>query len=414
MAISFSLVKTPLTISDNKFNQILGANSLNEATKIKNVSDFIDSIIDWFKGGIKRQKIEQLFEIIQNVKNTDVFNPESNRLETFIELRKIALPKYHNQFKLEITPKDANEDWGYKLKVGDFTLYNCDKVYEKTKNIDERDKLADFHVKNICMKLEEALSVENPDIKQLLNFTIKCSGGSEKNQNMLRQKLDDIAYSKDNYLGTKDSNKPNEFIASFKNDKQLVFSNSADQLENNFLKNTLVSEDYNNLREVFFNQYTSENNPLFIDILQQTKTNFYDPITQDAFYLSEQQHSMLNEKLSAIKIGDKTLDKLWALPLNQPGEYIDDDLNSDFNSFLFNNKMLHENFYNSGLESDDFESDFDEIISNKPLFTESTIEPNTAQIDSVFDSRYENEGLFSKDYKTNKEYYSFTSVENES
>ncbi|HGJ5875496.1 MAG TPA: hypothetical protein ACHBX0_02665 [Arsenophonus sp.] len=200
-------------------------------------------------------------------------------MEKFIELRKIALSQYYNQFKLGITPKDANEDWGYKLKIGDFTLYNCDKIFEKTKNIDERDKLADFHVKNICMKLEEALSVENPDIKQLLNFTTKCSGSSENNQNTLQKKLDDSVYSKDNYFGVKDSNKPNEFIASFKNNKQLVFSNHAGELENNFLKNTLAREHYNNLREMFFNQYKIENDPLFIDILQQTKTDFYDLIT---------------------------------------------------------------------------------------------------------------------------------------
>ncbi|WP_290606561.1 hypothetical protein [Arsenophonus sp. ENCA] len=86
-----------------------------------------------------------------------------------------------NSCKLEITPKDANDDWGYKLKVGNFTLYQCDKIYEKTKNINEREQLADFHVKNICMKLEEALSVENTDTKQLLDFSIRrYSGGSKR------------------------------------------------------------------------------------------------------------------------------------------------------------------------------------------------------------------------------------------
>ncbi|MFS1563310.1 MAG: hypothetical protein ACL7AX_06685 [Candidatus Arsenophonus phytopathogenicus] len=145
MDINFSLPRTTsLTISDSKFNQIFGANSLNEATKIKNVSDFIDSIMDWFKGGVRRQKIEQLFETTKDVKNSDVSNPESARLEKFIQLRKLALPKHYNQFKLEITTKDANDDWGYKLKVGNFTLYQCDKIYEKTKNINEREQLADF------------------------------------------------------------------------------------------------------------------------------------------------------------------------------------------------------------------------------------------------------------------------------
>lgn len=449
MAISFPSTTTPLTISDKKFHQILGANSLNEATKINNVSDFIDSIIDWFKGGVKRQKIEQLFETIQDVKNSAVSNPESNRLEKFIELRKMALPKYHNQFKLEITPKDANEDWGYQLKVGDFTLYNCDKVFEKTKSIDERDQLANFHVKNISMKLEEALSAENPDIKQLLNFTIRYTAGSEKEQNSLREKLDDSAYSKDNYLGIKNSNKPNELIAAFKNDKQLIFSIRTGELENNFLKNTLANKQYDNLREMFFNQYTSISDPLFIDILQQTKADVYDVITQDNAYLSEQERAIVNEKLSAIKIGDKTLAELWALPLNQPGEYIDDDLNSAAINYFLNNKAAGVKFYNLelnadnsafefdepelqfddaefefnkpkvefgdlGLQSDDLASDFDEIMADKSLFEQSPSDLNTTRTDSGYgsdaESIYEYEGLLAKDYKTNKKQYNLTSV----
>lgn len=442
MDISFSLPKTTsLTISDSKFNQILAANSLNEATKIKNVSDFIDSIMDWFKGGVRRQKIEQLFETIQDVKNTDVSNPESARLEKFIQLRKLVLPKHYNQFKLEITPKDANDDWGYKLKVGNFTLYQCDKIYEKTKNINEREQLADFHVKNICMKLEEALSVENPDTKQLLDFSIRrYSGGSEKNQHSLLKKLDDSGYSKDNFLGVKDSNKPNEFIALFKNDKQLVFSSKTGELGNNFLRNTFAGQNYNNLRELFFSQYTIENEPFFINILQQAKMDFYDPITQDASYLSEQEHAIVNAKLSAIKIGDKTLDRLWGLSLNQPGEYFDDSLTSNPISPLLNDKALREKFYNLGsefdepalqfddsefefdkpevefadlgLQSDGLESDFDEIMSDKPLFEGSTIDQSTVVLpDSSDESGYESEeDLSVKDYSTNKNLYDLTFI----
>ncbi|WGL95392.1 hypothetical protein [Arsenophonus nasoniae] len=370
-------------------------------------------------------------------------------MEKFIELRKMALPKYHNQFKLEITPKDANEDWGYQLKVGDFTLYNCDKVFEKTRSIDERDQLANFHVKNISMKLEEALSVENHDIQQLLNFTIRCLAGSEKEQNSLREKLDDRAYSKDNYLGIKNSNKPNELIAAFKNNKQLVFSIRTGELENNFLKNTLASKEYNNLREMFFNQYTSISDPLFIDILQQTKADVYDVITQDSAYLSEQERAIVNEKLSAIKIGDKTLAELWALPLNGLGEYIDDDLNPAAINYFLNHKAAGVKFYNlelnaansafefdepelqfddaefefaksevefSDLESqaDDLASDFDEIMADKPLFEQSPSNLNTNRTDSGYESDaesiYEYEGLFAKDYKINKKQYSFTSV----
>ncbi|WP_119711762.1 hypothetical protein [Arsenophonus endosymbiont of Aleurodicus floccissimus] len=95
------------------------------------------------------------------------------------------------------------------------------------------------------------------------------------------KKLDDSGYSKDNFLDVKDSNKPNEFITLFKNNKQLVFSSKTGEFSNNFLKNTFASQNYNNLRELFFSQYTIKNEPFFINILQQAKMDFYDQITQD-------------------------------------------------------------------------------------------------------------------------------------
>ncbi len=156
--------------------------------------------------------------------------------------------------------------------------------------------------------------------------------------------------------------------------------------------------------------------------------DFYDPITQDASYLSEREHAIVNTKLSAIKIGDKTLDRLWGLSLNQPGEYFDDSLTSNPISSLLNDKALREKFYNLGsefefdkpevefadirLQSDGLESDFDEIMSDKPLFEESTIDQSTVVLpDSSDESGYESEEYLSvKDYSTDKNLYELTFI----
>ncbi|MDR5610892.1 MULTISPECIES: hypothetical protein [unclassified Arsenophonus] len=154
MSITFSTPNINLALNESKLNQVLTANTLEEATRLNNLYDLIDKIIDWFNGGVKHETIKDLFFAIQDIKNEDTISPEFNRLEKFIELRKLANPEHQSKFTLEISEKDVNDDWGYKLKIDDFTLYSCDKVFEKTKSYEERAKLPFFCAKKTMIEVE--------------------------------------------------------------------------------------------------------------------------------------------------------------------------------------------------------------------------------------------------------------------
>ncbi|HGJ5857369.1 hypothetical protein QE197_20270 (plasmid) [Arsenophonus nasoniae] len=154
MSITFSTPDINLALNESKLNQVLTANTLEEATRLNNLYDLIDKIIDWFNGGVKHETIKDLFFAIQDIKNEDTISPEFNRLEKFIELRKLANPEHQSKFTLEISEKDVNDDWGYKLKIDDFTLYSCDKVFEKTKSYEERAKLPFFCAKKTMIEVE--------------------------------------------------------------------------------------------------------------------------------------------------------------------------------------------------------------------------------------------------------------------
>lgn len=53
MSITFSTPDINLALNESKLNQVLTANTLEEATRLNNLYDLIDKIIDWFNGGVK-------------------------------------------------------------------------------------------------------------------------------------------------------------------------------------------------------------------------------------------------------------------------------------------------------------------------------------------------------------------------
>lgn len=346
MEITFSTTNAQLAINDKKINQIFSANTINEATKTKSISDIVESIIDWFKGGVKREAIKELFLTIQDVKNTNDSCGELNRLERFIELRNMALPEHYSKFTLEITPKDINQDWGYKLKVGDITLYQCDKVFEKTRNPEERNKISDFHAKNIVMKLQEAF-IQTGDFsdKEFLNASIRCAVDGNEKQHALREKMDDNAYGQKNLLYINKGENPNEFIAVFKENKEIVFSNrisSNNELRGKNLMKLLLNGDYRNLREAFLSQYRTENDSLLKGTTQPTKRDFYDQVINNSFNLSTDEISDLNDKIKNINVGNTTLEKLWGIS----SDHFHDELHLDFDDApLFQEDAIDRDIY---------------------------------------------------------------------
>ncbi|HGJ5863626.1 MAG TPA: hypothetical protein ACHBZ9_00320 [Arsenophonus nasoniae] len=316
MSITFSTPHINLTMNESKLHQVLTANTLEEATKINNLSDFIDKIIDWFKGGVKHQTIKNLFFSIQDIKNEDKINPESNRLEKFIELRSLVNPEHQSKFTLEIGEKDVNNDWGYKLKIDGLTLYECDKVFEKTHSYEEKVNLPIFCAKKIMMEVEGNYNKFKEKLENKESFItskIKDMIVDEEAQRILKENLYDSAYSNENFIGFgKSNNKKQTFIARFNNGKEIEFSNIApinSELRGLMLRRLLENSNYKNLNELILSNHLTEQDSLFKRTI--TDNIVYYQITQNNLYFDEKEKEVFHKELSHIKVGNTTLIKLW-------------------------------------------------------------------------------------------------------
>ncbi|WP_440866515.1 hypothetical protein [Symbiopectobacterium purcellii] len=316
MSITFSTQHINLTMNDSKLHQVLNANSLEEATKINNLSDFIDKIIDWFKGGVKHQAIKNLFFSIQDIKNKDEINPESNRLKKFMELRSLANPEHQGKFTLEIGEKDVNTDWGYKLKIDGLTLYECDKVFEKTHSYEEKANLPIFCAKKIMIEAERNYNKfkENLENKEsFITSKIKDMIGDEEAKKILKENLYDSTYSNENFIGFgKSNNKKQTFVARFSNEKEIEFSNIApinSELRGLTLRRILENGNYKNLNELILSNHLTEQDSLFKRTI--TDNVVYYHFTQSNLYFDEKEKEIFHRELSHIKVGNTTLLKLW-------------------------------------------------------------------------------------------------------
>jgi len=143
MAIEFSLSKARVV-------HVFKAQSLAEATAIKNVSDLIDHIIDWFKGGIKRAEIEQLFDELNLMKKED--NNE-DRLFRFYKLQTLIKERYQYNFKIEIiqdSNKNGKDNWQYKLCIENEAIFTSE-YFEK----------ANVSLSNCCLETQFLMELPN-------------------------------------------------------------------------------------------------------------------------------------------------------------------------------------------------------------------------------------------------------------
>jgi len=202
------------------------------------------------------------------------------------------------------------------------TLYECEKVFEKTGSPSERDKLPSFHAKKIGRDAEEVLeSMSNilEDPKEFIECNVQCTVVGVEGHNLLKQKLDNSAYSKDNFIGFKKSSTPAaSFIVCFKGGKELGFPNRASTnsaLRGALLKDALENGVYANLRGLISQERLTEKDAMFKYVLAPTKNNFYVPLDKNALW-DKQKLFTLNRELASTKVGNTTLAKLWGISID--------------------------------------------------------------------------------------------------
>ena len=172
------------------------------------------------------------------------------------------------------------------------------------------------------MDAEEVLeSMSNilEDPKEFIECNVQCMVDGVEGQNLLKQKLDDSAYSKDNFIGFKESSNPAAtFIVCFKGGKELEFSNRAStnsELRGALLKDALANGVYANLKELVSQGHLTEKDAMFKYALAPTKNNFYVPLDKDTL-LDERELLTLNRELASTKLGNTTLAKLWGISID--------------------------------------------------------------------------------------------------
>ncbi|CAK8736724.1 hypothetical protein SODG_000437 [Sodalis praecaptivus] len=61
MPIVFSMPNRHILLSDQKVAQVLNANTVQEATRINNIAEFVSGIIDWFRGERRKKRLLRYF-----------------------------------------------------------------------------------------------------------------------------------------------------------------------------------------------------------------------------------------------------------------------------------------------------------------------------------------------------------------
>lgn len=194
---------------------------------------------------------------------------------------------------------------------------NYYKTYETINSASE--KTINIHAKKIGVEVKKIFKSYQgilQDPSKFINANISCMVDGKEKQNSLKEKLEDTSYSKENFIGFKESKNPSEtFIACFKNEKELEFSNrnpTNNELRGYLLKTALGNNNYANLMELVSKGHLTENDNMLKYALSITKNNCYNNLKHENL-LNEQEMIILNKELSAMKIGNTTLDKLWGL-----------------------------------------------------------------------------------------------------
>lgn len=161
-------------LSASRIARVAQSENLEKATQM----GFLDRIIDYFKGGVKREAIQTLFERIAVLKSSGTFDAnryefeidddepgavggfglnESDRLETFLQLRDLALPEHKNQFKYDIH-ENKNSTFGCSIKIGSLEIYKTNDIHD----FNDQKNIPKFFMEKFRLNIEDSAKNEDP------------------------------------------------------------------------------------------------------------------------------------------------------------------------------------------------------------------------------------------------------------
>lgn len=162
-----------IRLNPSRIDRIAAATSIDEATHM----GLLDKIIDWFKHGIKRHAIEQLYNTISAVKS-DNGTSVHERLQAFMELRHLVEPEHRDKFKFEFfSYEDANhgaDRLGCEFAIAGKSIYRNFDI-STHEDLEKRDL---FFSEQIKINIEDSFRSKNVEsaleaLKQVIDHHAK-------------------------------------------------------------------------------------------------------------------------------------------------------------------------------------------------------------------------------------------------
>lgn len=315
------------SFNESRIDTVLQAKTLNEATRM----GFLDSITDFFKGGVKREAIKNLYNSITAPQPND--SAPLEMLDRFQKLNGLAKNEHQMDFDVQVSPKDDDGTWRYAFKIGDTTIHDSGSLRETPgqsraafcggKAIFEANKY-------LAWTLGQDPNPLSPE--SFIEGNIQCMTDDTALQKHLMENLDDPLFSRQNFIGhgkytdERGVADDSKFVATFQrkgdeNPTTIVFSNRTTtnlELRGSILQDRLSKSQYDNLRDLTSAGQFTPDDSLFKYSLNTAKNNMIADLQVDPPFnenLSDDDRREIAPMLHRAQIGNTTLGALWGVDL---------------------------------------------------------------------------------------------------
>lgn len=160
-------------LNASRISHVAQSTTIEDATQM----GLLDRIIDFFRGGTKRDAIETLFNSIAALRYSAGFNyqdgtkieddnlsgmnlseiSETERLDKFLALRELALPEYRDQFKYDIH-ENKNGTYGCSITIGGVEVYKNSDI----SSFHDKEKIPNLYIEKFRLDVEDSARREDP------------------------------------------------------------------------------------------------------------------------------------------------------------------------------------------------------------------------------------------------------------
>jgi hypothetical protein len=245
--------------NESRLEKVVTAKSLDEATRM----GFLDSIVDWFKGGVKKEAITELYNSITSPGLHD--RGPSEMIDRFHRLRDMAVDDRQSQFTVG-HGIDEKGQWQFTFKVGDTAIYRSERMQDSPNHSYDQFR-TDHEFRQAILKAQSTLlqGEDTFSLESYIEANIQCMSDDRGVQENLKNSLDDPRFSRENFLGIEPARKEDgeldssRFVALFRGEGKddpplkLVFSDrlsTNNELRGGRLKDLLDKGVYGSLRDI--------------------------------------------------------------------------------------------------------------------------------------------------------------------